>query len=527
MKCYVSEKIIEVLKKSPYILILLTLISFSGMGQQIGESSPISWNLPISHGTVVWENLTYFELVELLSEDETPGKSEPMKFAQERLVHISPETKGRWINLPNGDRLWKMGIRSEGSLSLGLLFSELSLPVGARIYVYSEDQQQHFGPFTSADNRLPGEILVTPPIFGDELVVEYYEPFSQRGKGSFYIQSVQHAFRSLRDIHADDVIPCMNYVQGQSETNDISSSVLMTIVDRGQRVATSTLINNLSGNTNPYILTSKSAVIGNPEGMVFLFDLTKDACSQNYNCNNTFACGSKLLALDVNGGTALLSLRNNITGNWPVYYSGWNAETNETSGEFTSIQHAQGLYQSISSFTGNLQEGEWKGHPARQISNWSYGGTAAASVGSPLFDSENRLVGVYIGGDLDCEGNGVDCFAPFSNSYPIFSSYLDPLNSGDSNVEGRYPVFSEEKEMSADSFEIFFFPNPARDEIFTQILSKDLKLTAVRIVDTLGRSVFESVPESSTIDIRDLPEGLYLIQFFSGDKTNTQKLLVR
>lgn len=497
-----------------------------GLAQVSNETVPISWSFPPDQNGVSWQNLSFINPTGLLAEDNLVSKSEPMRFAKSRIVNLTPSTHGRWSNLSNGDRIWRLGIKCEGGFSVGLLFSKFSVPQGARLYIYADDQSQHLGPFTRSDNRAEGEILVTPPIYGERLIIEYYEPFAYRGQGDFEIKSVQHGYRDLRDLSGVNDENCLNILEPTVSNGSISSSVLMMIVDGGQKIATGTMVNNTSNNSSPYFLTSLNALKGNPEGWVFLFDVTEQECLNVNTCWSTAVCGAAPVSVDSLNGTALMTLRSAPPGNWSVYYSGWNTSISENSSGYKSIQHADGLFQSVAIYTGPLETVIWNGYHAKKVQGWSSGSTSRASIGSPLFDASNNLVGIYVGGDLSCDGSGADYFATFSASYPLYNSFLDPLRSGISSLAGNYPIPTESV-THTDGFDVHFFPNPATDWIYAQVLSEETKITEVQIFDGRGRLVSSVKPQTPTIDLNDLPEGLYIIQFFSGEKLSTQKLLIR
>ncbi len=496
-----------------------------GQSQVSNESLPISWNMPIPSGVTTWHTLGSIAPEGLLAEDALVAKSQPMRFAKNRLVNLSPANAGRWVNLANGDRIWKLGIECQNSFSVGLLFSVFSIPSGARMYIYSDNKNQHLGPFTDADNRQEDEILVTPPIYGSRLIIEYYEPFAYRGQGNFHIQSVQHGYRDLRQLSGGEVSPCIQLLEASSSTNSMSSSVLMMLVDGGQRIATGTMINNSAALNKPYLLTALQTMKGNPQGWVFLFDVTEQECVINGNCWSSAVCGATPVEVDSLHGTALISLRNAPPSSWSVYYSGWTTQINNNQSSYQSIQHAGGIVQSVALYNGTLQSIDWNGYEVVGVNNWNVGGTSNASIGSPLFDASHKVIGVYLGGDNDCDNNGMDYFALLSSSFTSFNSFLDPIKSGVNSLQGRYPP-QLENVPTVDEFEVFIFPNPAKEFLNFQVLN-DALLTEVQIMDASGRILYSDLPKGASLDIHLLPEGVYFLRFVAGEQSCIQKLLIR
>ncbi len=512
------------MKKFCSILLAFLCNHLITVGQISNETIPVSWNIAVNQNEIVWKSLSFIDPSGLLAEDALVSKSEPMRFAKNRIVNYTPASEGRWINLANGDRIWKLGIKCTGGFSVGLLFSEFNIPVGARVYIYSQDQSQHLGPFTKADNRGENEILVTPPIYGEKLIVEYYEPFAYRGQGDFNIKSVQHGYRDLKNM--EYIGSCFNILQSNSINRGTSASIMMMVVDGGQKIATGTLVNNTSGSSRPYVITSLNALKGNPEGWVFLFDVTKKECLERNNCWSTAVCGASPVSADSINGTALVSLKTVPPGSWAVYYSGWNAGNNSGNGTYQSIQHADGLVQSVANYTGQLQSVVWNGYNTKRITNWTTGGTSSASIGSPLLDSSGNLVGIYLGGDLSCGGSGADYFATFSSSFDLYNAYLDPVRSGASILNGVYPVRIQQ-EPDESEWKVDFFPNPAKDWIYIETNTDNLLVSEIHLYDLQGRLINKILPQTPTILLGNLPEGLYTIHFISGNNKLIKKLLIR
>ena len=102
------------------------------------------------------------------------------------MTDYRPENSGVRFTLPDGTKVWRLGIRSEGALSLNVMFSEYHLPEGARVFLYNNDQSEVLGSFNHLNNS-ERSILPVAPIQGDELIIEYQEPmeagFSRKARG--------------------------------------------------------------------------------------------------------------------------------------------------------------------------------------------------------------------------------------------------------------------------------------------------------------------------------------------------------
>lgn len=118
-----------------------------------------------------------FDLAEQLRLDslEATGLRNGFRFAYKFVTDYTPENSGVHFTLSDGTKVWRLGIRSEGALSLNIMFSKYHLPEGARVFLYNSDQSEVLGSFNHLNNSERG-ILPVASIQGDELIIEYQEP---------------------------------------------------------------------------------------------------------------------------------------------------------------------------------------------------------------------------------------------------------------------------------------------------------------------------------------------------------------
>ena len=124
-----------------------------------------------------------FDLAEQLRLDslEATGLRSGFRFAYKFMTDYRPENSGVRFTLPDGTKVWRLGIRSEGALSLNVMFSEYHLPEGARVFLYNNDQSEVLGSFNHLNNS-ERSILPVAPIQGDELIIEYRKARGRRGE---------------------------------------------------------------------------------------------------------------------------------------------------------------------------------------------------------------------------------------------------------------------------------------------------------------------------------------------------------
>ena len=71
-----------------------------------------------------------FDLAEQLRLDslEATGLRNGFRFAYKFVTDYTPENSGVHFTLSDGTKVWRLGIRSEGALSLNIMFSKYHLP---------------------------------------------------------------------------------------------------------------------------------------------------------------------------------------------------------------------------------------------------------------------------------------------------------------------------------------------------------------------------------------------------------------
>jgi lysyl endopeptidase len=512
-----------------FFIYLMLLIPTIACGQLEREGTPLSWSLGqnfLNHS--LWQALPSIDVAALMAEDaDNDNRSIPMRFGYAHEVSFQPNNCGQWSNLQNGDRLWVLGISCPDAYAISLTFSFLNIPRGARLYIYSEDHEDYLGPLTAKDNR--SSQIGTPPVRGSRIIIEYYEPYAYRGQGDFGIQHVTQSYRDLKDPSTAINYGCFEFVEISPLHNDIvnvSSSVMMMLVDNGQRLATATIINNSSNDATPYVVTSSNALIGNPSSWVFMFEVVGTGClNESTTCGNASICGAYVVENDIANGILLLKLRNNPKNNWRTYYSGWKLSQQTLESGYTCVQHAYGLPQSLSAYNGVFTPGSLNGIATWNLNPSYSGGTSNGSIGSPLYDQDMNLIGIFVGGDSNCDDQGQDQFAMLSNGWEHFSSYLDPFSMHADRLPGLYPRIADSGSTNKD-FDISFFPNPAKDWIYV-LNESTYQIQEVIIYDAQGRLISRSKPLVPTINISELPEGFYSILFVASNKVINKSLVVR
>lgn len=494
------------------------------------QGFPLTWNQTTNSTTNnIWRTLPSFDVLELMAEDEIDqtNKVMPFRFAYATPVNYSTSNSGRWTNYPNGDRIWILALESGQASSLNVTFEQFSIPVGGKVYVYNGDKSDFIGPIPA--KRIGSQEFTILPLQGNRIIIEYYEPYAGRGQGDISLSYVAQGYKDINSTSAE-FAPCSERlinVQGDKFVGNLSASTVLLLVDRGQRITTGAMLNNTSSDGTPLLLTSSNSLFGDPENWVIVFGLNNESCPStgDIECWDRALSGARVLAVDPKTGLALLELSERPRTSWGVYYAGWS-NSEPTHDHYVSIQHAFGTNQTYSSVAKDLNVIDWFGLEVAPISNWATGNTFQGSIGSPIFNSKGMIAGGFIGGNSVCGEDGVDYYGLLYTAYPTFSEFLDPVSSSKNSVDGFYPIFVDREKNEDAQVEIFVFPNPASDFIYIQNQSDD-EIEQVLFFDNTGRLVNQARPNLPTINVTELPNGIYEVQVISGGKRTHSRVMIR
>ena len=196
------------------------------------------------------------------------GSGGAFPFAYKFMTDYSPDNSGESFTLGDGTKVWRIGIYSPGALSVNLLFSEYELPEGAQLFVYNEDQSQVLGSFNHLNNSENG-VLPIAPIYGDRVIVEYQEPAGVSFHARLRLGEVNHAYRELRGAEPAGTSSSIAYIpsstcfdSGDADYRRMGRSTVLLIVD-GIYSCTGVLLNNVSNDGKPYLLTASHCLNNN------------------------------------------------------------------------------------------------------------------------------------------------------------------------------------------------------------------------------------------------------------------------
>ncbi|HZF99869.1 MAG TPA: serine protease, partial [Chitinophagales bacterium] len=366
-------------------------------------------------------------------------------------ANLNQSNAGIVETLKDGSKLWRVGIKCPGAFSVNLIFDEYRLPEGAYLYIYNKDRSYVIGPYTSKNNTWDN-IFGSDIVPGEEIVVEYYEPFYAAFPGQLKIGHVTHGYRDpfkmakgfndSGNCHNNSICP----VGADWQDEKRSVAILLT---GGNAFCTGAMVGNATLDGTPYFLTADHCLMPPYSAWVFRFNYESSQCTPSLNGpTNNVVTGAVLRANYENSDVALLELNSPPNPAHQVYYAGWNKE-NTPASAIVGIHHPSGDIKKIS-FDDNtiLSSGYFSstGNDHWTV-NWDNGVTEGGSSGSPIFDQNHRIVGQLHGGPAACGGSDLrDYYGKFSTSWTgggtnssRLSNWLDPANTGIAGINGYYP----------------------------------------------------------------------------------------
>ena len=189
-------------------LLGVVLVALSTAVSAVDRVPPASWSLDESAQTRLSRlsvvDYPALDMEALALEDslnEALGK--PPRFAFPRDADFSLHTDGEWEVL--GDTsIWRMRVRADGAVLLNFGFSDLFLPEGAALYLYTAsaaksrtmDRFQVIGPYSASINREHGEFW-TPNLHADDVIIEVNVPSAVREAAQFNISQVSQGYRGF------------------------------------------------------------------------------------------------------------------------------------------------------------------------------------------------------------------------------------------------------------------------------------------------------------------------------------------
>ena len=410
---------------------------------------------------------------------ETSSRLKHAKYAHEFIVNKTSDNSGIWTVLPNGQRVWNLAITSPGAYSLSIVFDKFRLPKGGKLFVYNYTNDRVLGAYTKKNNKNSGRFAIEP-LAGEDLIIEYIEPINPEYKAELRLGKIYHDFKNIFGI-LDSKSSQVKSTSGSCNVNINCPEGLNWQVEKravchityGGFIASGTLINNSKKDGRPYILTAHHVIHEESlaQEAIFYFNYEAETCEGTTGTKSQSISGSNLRATTNHLDFTLLEMSSIPPSIYQPYYAGWDRSgsiTNQT----VCIHHPNGDVKKISmdqdppeTDTYTDSDFTFDTNTHWRISNWELGTTEGGSSGSPLFDTQHRLIGDLTGGDANCFNSVNDYFAKFSASWDTYPAkenqlkyWLDSDNTGVLVLDGYNPSIQMDKDIACveSDVEVFF-----------------------------------------------------------------------
>ncbi|MEI8203961.1 MAG: T9SS type A sorting domain-containing protein [Bacteroidota bacterium] len=536
------------MKKYSATFLLVVIISTLAFSQISKKGTPPSFKAELKselNNEVPLLIMPAIDIDKLLSEDAINNlqKDIPWRFGENLFVDVSLYNSGVWSMMKDGSKVWRLRIKSTGAYSINLTFNKFHLPANAELYIYNTNHSDVLGAFTEQNNQTDN-FFATQLIQGDEITLEYYEPKDVSFAGEMNLWRVTHAYRDVfayaksfgASGSCNKNVACPEAAGWENEVR----SVCMLVVNGGG-FCSGALVNNTSNDGTPYILTANHCSASNDfASWVFWFNWQSSTCDNpgaSPTHNQVTTSGSVLKARNSGSDFCLVKMNATPPNSFNTYYAGWD-HSGTPSTNSVCIHHPEADIKKITFDNDPPTAVDW-GSPSAacwQIGSWDLGTTEPGSSGSPLFSNNHRIIGQLFGGSASCTSLTSDNFGRFAVSWDGTDStmrlkdWLDPLNSGVSNLPGFDPTASISPEPKGNNQNIILYPNPVNDILHIDISAFTGNVT-IQIINSLGQQCRSDLINSfsqSIVDINivDLQEGFYIVKVGNRFKINTEKLLI-
>jgi len=562
------------------LFLIVIFFSIVSVAQVTNEVEPRSWSM--LEKSIVQPDVIVLPQVDIKSylsediEDKENGQEKSLRIGADIEMNLNLFNDGKWSVLPNGDRLWKMNIKSVDAYFMRVIFDLYSIPEGAELFLYNNDRTDKIGPYTSSENSESG-VLGTWIIQGDNLWLEYFEPAEVRGLGRLNIEKITHGYidvyesdKEVGDLNESgacnvDVLcdPNRNSVGTKDWTNarnKLINSVgrLLISSSRGTGFCSGSLVNNVTQDGTPYFLTANHCLgtdnnkqpngvgAGYTNSVAFGFQwfTTTPDCATLIPTSGpeqpTRVISGGVVKMNNDGSdTALFLMNQRPPAAWDLFYAGWDNSTTDIPVVQLGMHHPSGDIMKLSRNDGisDRRFTEFNDNPTTQvwlIEDWDYGVTEGGSSGSLLLNENELIIGVLSGGSAACRGTsdngGFDIYGRLDTNWSVgltaaqrLRDWLDPNNTGATQLTGSYASTLTTSSLPTNFNDINIFPNPSSG-LFT--IKTDLPIS-YQIFNLNGQLINESTSDlsASQLDLTAAANGLYFVKITAGDQTVTRKVI--
>jgi lysyl endopeptidase len=543
-----------------WLVFVLTLCIHPGAFAQLSRGGT-----PIGTGALrsscQWINLDEVRVDAFLLEDQADAirGMKNHRVARAIPVSLTPEGDGTWEWLPDGTRIWRLGIRAAGARALGIVFNRYFLEEGARLFLYDPAMRKVLGAYSMENNKSTA-IFPVGYLPGEELIIQLEMPPGIIDYGELQIGTVRFAYlpvfqeKSLNDDYFGRADTCnvdVNCLPG-NDWQELKRSVVRLI---NNELCSGVLVNNTNQDGKPYILTGAHCVFdrftGEYQPSVFYFNYESPSCDGPDGNDQFSIAGATLVATGDTSENprdadsldfALLELSVTPPDSFMPYYAGWNRGKSPAQ-QTTSIHHPRGDVKKISrdydppetSYHEEDYLPDLVKYSHWRIRRWDLGTTEGGSSGCPLFDQNQRVVGTLTGGAANCANPVNDYYTKFDYAWDYYDApakqlkhWLDPAGTG-TLVMGGWKPLTDKGPAPAEERPLRIYPNPADGllQVQTDLPGHgNIEISVFHISGTLLMQTSSAQTAMYILDVSQLAPGSYILRLCRDRNMSNQRFII-
>jgi hypothetical protein len=431
----------------------------AGCGAALADDGPDL--LPLVGGAKVVvdalpaSRLAALDMAKVAAEDaEADRKGAPggFRYAVPAKVAVDAATQGGWQQAKDGRAVWHWRVRSPDALHLNFGFDRFFLPEGATLRILAVEGKAMLGPYTSADNSRHRQ-LWTAPLFARDAVIEVAVPDGLKSGLELHLAQVGVGYRGfgLKSKHCksgacNTDVACL----GADDPFNLPRRAVASYSLGGGRICTGSLLNNTRGDRRMLFVTATHCEVTstNAASLVVFWNFESPTCrtpgspqsgsSAIVGPTNQTQNGATFLAAtnspfsgsgsaDSRSDFTLLELTQPANPAFNLYWAGWDRRASAPycgpGAPCASIHHPDGdekriTFSEIPMVQGDIAAAagvhwtvQWDSTPPiERLPNLPAplptalppSATEPGSSGSPMYNAQQRLVGVLSGGASFC-----------------------------------------------------------------------------------------------------------------------------